>query len=64
MILAIKAFLKEAFCKHPDYLFIRNIGGDEMRIHTVQGGNSVLAKSQWQCRYCGGYKYEGYRVDE
>lgn len=64
MIPFIKALMKTAFCKHTDYVFVRNIGGDEMSVHIVTGKGHTLAKSEWRCLDCNTYKYEPYRVQE
>lgn len=55
-------WLRNLFCKHKEVTFIRNIGGDEMRIHYVKGFG--LAKSAWLCKCCGSTVYKGYRYKD
>lgn len=64
MVKLIKSLLKAMFCRHTEYQFIRNIGGDEMTVHIVSGKGHRLAKSEWQCVHCKLHKYESYRIEE
>lgn len=49
-------FIKRLFCAH-DFIFVRNIYGDEILEHGYK-------RSVWKCKHCGRVKYTNLTEDE
>lgn len=60
-LMKIRRFFSILFCTHNQTTHKRDIGGDEMMQHYVQG--SGLAKSEWICNNCKCSIYKSYRLN-